>query len=130
MVANGKVYVASYKQLAIFGLKPKLPRPVGEPLVGEQEVTLFAPTPPPLPQGVGSEVYGTIQLVEGSKLTLKTRTATVEVDASAALQNHLSVPLFAGGTVKVLGNYDANRVLHAEIVQRAKESPDMWLEDR
>jgi hypothetical protein len=139
VVANGKVYVASYKQLAIFGLKtpPHLiaatavaATAVAAAPVAAKELTAHFATRPALSQGVGSEVYGTIQSVDGSKVALKTRTATVEVDVSSALQNGLSVPLAAAGSVQVQGNYDAQGVLHAKSVLRAKASPEMWLEDR
>src|SRR5215469_8918302 len=119
VVANGQVFVASYKQLSIFGL--------GTGMAG--------PTPPPIAPNVPSdpsqhEIFGTITRVNGSQFTLQTRTGSLmQVDASAAIQNQLSVELEAGETVDVQGTFDADGALLAASVQRAKNSPDLWPPD-
>ena len=119
VVANGQVFVASYKQLSIFGLG----------------TGIAAPTPPPIAPNVPSdpsqhEIVGTITSVSGSQFTLKTRTGSlIEVDASAAIQNELCVELEAGETIDAQGTFDATGALLASSVQRAKDSPALWAPD-
>jgi hypothetical protein len=119
VVANGHVFVASYKQLSIFGL--------GAAIAG--------PAPAPIAQNAPSgpsqhEIFGTITSTSGSQFTLQTRTGSlVQVDASAAIQNDLSIELEAGETVDVQGTFDAKGVLLASSVQHAKDSPDLWPAD-
>jgi hypothetical protein len=77
------------------------------------------------------EVYGKILSVDGSRITIETRTGqVVTVDATDAVRNHMSVPLVAGHAVEARGTSDAKNVIHAQIVLRAKASPDMWPADR
>lgn len=122
VVANGQVYVASDKQLSIFGLK------------GSSSVTA-TPVSEAVAQNVFAdpsqhEIFGTISSVNGSQLTVQTRTGSfVQVDASAAIQNDLCVDLQPGGAVDVQGTYDASGVLLASSIQRAKDSPALWPSD-
>ena len=79
VVANGRVYVASYKQLAIFGLAPA----AGANLAAVQSPV--PPAPPALPPD-DHEIFGTIKAVAGSSLTLATRTGQlVRVDVADAV---------------------------------------------
>ena len=74
-------------------------------------------------------LLGTVTAVEGSHFTLQTRTGSlVQVDATGAIQNELSIGLFVGGVVDVQGIYDSNGVLRASVIQRAKE-PATWPSD-
>jgi hypothetical protein len=120
VVANGQVYVASYKELSIFGLLPagiapttSKPHPATQNIVAPGE----------------HEIFGTVTAVEGSHFTLQTRTGSlVQVDATGAIQNELSIDLFVREAVDVRGIYDSNGVLGATVIQRAKE-PATWPSD-
>jgi hypothetical protein len=83
--ANGKVYVATYQQLAIFGLAPPAKK---RPRVAQMVRALEVPmAPPPIPF-TGSRFYGTIAGIDGSRLTITLRTSdTLTVDLTAAAKN-------------------------------------------
>lgn len=121
VVANGRVYVASYEQLDIFGLassgtkKPAVP----------EHLALRAPG------GAAHEVTGTLIAVSGSVLTLRTRTGRiVRSDDSAAVRHERSADLVVGEAFTASGTYDAAGVLHAALIVRAKPSPSSWPPDR
>jgi len=122
VVANGHVYVASDKRLSIFGLLP----------AGAVSETI-TPDPPAQTAFIDTtqhEIFGTISSINGSQFTLQTRTGSlVNVDASVAIQNDLSIGLEVGGAVDVQGTIDASGVLLASSIQRAKDSPDLWPSD-
>jgi hypothetical protein len=120
VVANGLVYVASYKQLSIFGLLPP----------GVVPATI---KPQPATQSVLApgqhELFGTVAAIEGSDFTLQTRTGGfVQVDATSAIQNELSIDLRVLEAVDVQGIFDSNGVLQATVLQKAKE-PATWPPD-
>jgi hypothetical protein len=126
VVANGRVYVASYKSLAIFGLPPAS---------GATSAALhIAPPAPSAPLAVPAnerKISGTIMAVAGNNITLATRTGKpVRVDAAGAVRRYLSVVLLVGAQVTVSGNYDGTGVLVATRVLHAKPSPGGWPEDR
>ena len=124
VVANGRVYVASYKQLSIFG-----------PATGAQAAATIvqptaAPAPLSLPPG-GHEVYGTAVGLQDSTLTLRTRTGQViEVNILPAQQATLYAPVAVGAAVLVRGVYDSSGVLQAQVVAHAKPDPAFWPPDR
>ncbi|HEY1883252.1 MAG TPA: hypothetical protein VGG51_09475 [Candidatus Cybelea sp.] len=123
VVANGKVYIASYQQLEIFGL-------------GGTAAT--APTGHAIPATAyrgavktRNEVTGTLVKVAGSEIVLRTRTGKlVRVDVAAARKNQRVQDLIAGRPFDVRGTYDAAGVMHAATVIRAKPSPSTWPLDR
>ncbi len=123
VVANGKVFIASYQQLQIFGL-------------GGSAAT--ASTGRAIPAGAyrgavktPNEVTGTLVKVNGSQLTLRARDGKlVRVDGSAALKNERSEDLIAGRPFDVRGTYDAAGIMRAAIIIRAKPSPSTWPPDR
>jgi hypothetical protein len=121
VVANGQVYVASDKRLSIFGLLP----------AGVAALTI---TPDPVAQNFVAnnnqhEIFGNISSVNGSQLTVQTRTGTINVDATLAVQNDQCIGLEVGGAVDMQGSFDANGVLQASSIQRAKDSSDLWPAD-
>jgi hypothetical protein len=119
-VANGRVYVASNKQLTIFDPPSTIPA----------AQTAAAATAQPLPPS-GHEIYGIIQAINGEMLTLRTRGgAAVTVDTTEAQDSYQSVVLLNGEAVRVLGDFDASNVLHATAITHAKESPALWAPDR
>jgi hypothetical protein len=77
------------------------------------------------------EIYGKIQSIKGTLVTLQTRTGTlVQVDVKPAVAAQRSVPLIVGRAIAVKGKDDKAGVLHAEILQRAKDSSILWPADR
>jgi hypothetical protein len=107
-VANGKVYVASYKVLNIFGL----PSPG---VAAAQEVSRQVP---PIETGA---VTGHLAGRSGTNLTLITATGnSITVNAAKAMDQELVAVLVIGQPYSVTGSFDTNGVLHAETISRAK----------
>jgi hypothetical protein len=85
----------------------------------------------PAEQKAARELYGRIQSLKGTLVTLQTRTGSlVQVEAKSAIEAQRSVPLVIGRAIAVKGTVDKVGVLHAEIIQRAKESSILWPVDR
>jgi hypothetical protein len=81
--------------------------------------------------GPTREIYGKVQSVKGSMVTIQTRTgAVVQVDAKPATAAARSVNLMVGHAVSVRGTVDKAGVVHAQVVQKAKDSAAVWPEDR
>jgi len=135
VVANGHVYVASNKQLTIFGLlngaaaKTIIPEPAVQSIAQLQSASEV--------QNVSSnsaqhqhEIFGTISDINGSQITVKRRTGSLlTVDASVAIKNELCVGLEVGEAVDVQGAFDENGAMSANSIQRAKDSSDSWPSD-
>ena len=124
-VANGRVYVASYKSLAIFGLRPGkrggrvLPRTSEHPEELMQEA-------PPMPKPPGAQYWGTVKSVEGDHVTLALRNGQVlEVDLSNATKNGTTVIPIVGHSVVANGTLNDKGVLEAHTMQRVK-GPSTW----
>jgi hypothetical protein len=84
-----------------------------------------------LAQAQKREIYGKIQSVKGTMFTLQTRSGTlVQVDTKPALEAQRAVNLLVGHAIVATGTVDKKGVLHAEIVQKAKDSPTVWPPDR
>ncbi len=82
-------------------------------------------------QSVPREIYGKIESVKGTVLTLRTRSGDlVQVETKPSQQAYRSAPLVVGRAVSVKGIADKAGVIHAEVVQRAKDSSAMWPPDR
>ena len=123
VVANGKVYVASYEQLDIFGLLGSNAKAVtpAVPVIKAPRATLGAP----------HEVTGVLVAINGSQLTLRARTGhLIRVDDSDAVRRERSVDLIVGEPLGATGNRDAAGILHAEVIVRAKRSSTTWPPDR
>ena len=120
VVANGRVYVASNKQLTIFGL-------------GGHVAGAAAPGPPTaLNTHVPPHaITGVLEHADGSVLTLRTRTGKIaRVDGSEALRREQTGVLVQGNAYTAQGTYDSPGALHAQTVARAKPSPAIWPPDR
>jgi hypothetical protein len=77
------------------------------------------------------EIYGKIQSIKGTMVTLQTRTGrVVQVDAKPAMEAQRSAPLVVGRAVAVKGTVDKAGTFHAETLQRAKDSSILWPADR
>jgi hypothetical protein len=120
VVVNGRVFVGSFKQLAIFG--PTAPgAAVAMPLAVSSAIT----TPS------GNQVSGWIDQISGTKLVLRKRDGThVTIDAKPAQDAFQSVPIGMEEAVTAEGSYDAQGVLHAQTILRAKDSRDLWPPDQ
>lgn len=118
VVANGRVYVASNQQLAIFGLGGVTP-------TAAQMTTAAAPT-----ADTGSQISGTVRSINGSLVTLETRSGLAPVDVSEAQAAHLSVIIIVGKAITARGTRDTNGLLLASTVIHAKSSPKLWPPDR
>ncbi len=122
VVANGKVYVASYEQLDIFGLGGSAPVKAVPMAASLTYRTTFS---------ARNEVTGTLLEISDSFLTLRTRTGrVVRVDDSDAVRHERSAVLIVGRPFNARGAYDAASVLHAAAIVRAKPSPGTWPPDR
>lgn len=123
LVANGRVYVAAYESLTIFGLQG------GAAITG-------ATTGPTRTENAeaklpGHAVYGTLLAAGELTMTLRTRTgATITVDAAPAIAAHNSAVPVAGRAFLVRGTTDSSGILHASSILRAKPSPALWPPDR
>jgi hypothetical protein len=112
VVANGRVFVASYQQLTIFGLG-------GHPFVARAQ---DAAKPAAL-----NTITGVLEHADGPVLTLRTR---AQVDDSDALRRGQIGVLVAGNAYTVQGTYVSTGALRAQTVGRAKASPAIWPPDR
>jgi PQQ enzyme repeat len=120
-VANGMVYVASYRQLAIFGLTT----PESQVAANWRQ-----PSAPRIPSLPGAFLWGTIKSIHHSDVVLLLRTGElVHVDLSDALKAGRSVEPVIGENVAVNGKVNADRVLEARIMWRAK-GRQSWGPDR
>jgi PQQ enzyme repeat len=127
VVANGKVYVASYQLLAIFGDTAS-----AATAKRAANAATIAPRPAVSPDSPHA-VSGTLLEVSGSTLTLTTRTGkTTKVDASQAIKDQrIGAPLKPGLHLTALGSSlnDAG-VLKATAIIRAKgTSGNFWPKD-
>jgi PQQ enzyme repeat len=122
VVANGKVYVASFKSLAIFGLGG-----ASAPLVPASRTNQIRSS---LPAGE-HEISGIVQDIDSSTLTLVVRTGDLlKVDAAAAIANFQAAVPSVGHGILVRGTIDEDGVLHADTLLHAKDSSAMWQPDR
>jgi hypothetical protein len=114
VVANGKVFVASFAALNIFGPSGTL-----APLV------VPPPTPPRVP--LPSQIFGRITRIDRPQISIQPATgALVTVDTTDAVGADQSVPLVVGRAVHVFGPVDATGVWHAQSIERAKDDPTLW----
>jgi hypothetical protein len=114
VVANGRVFVASFAALNIFGPSGTL-------------APLVVPPPPSPPAPLPSQIFGRITSISAPDITIQPAPGEfVTVDTTAAVEADESVPLVVGRAVHVFGSPDANGLWHANTIQRAKDSPALW----
>jgi hypothetical protein len=122
VVANGKVYVASYKQLDIFAVGGTASAKIARATSSQGFAGI---------NRMPHEVTGVLIAIMGSQLTLRTRTGNVaRVYDLDAVRHERSADLVVGEPFNARGAYDAARVLHATAIVRAKPSPATWPPDR
>lgn len=121
VAANGKVYVASYKQLSIFG-------------IGSAQTSLALP--PGLPSQFSTAPPVSVHRLSGKVVRLNDNTLTLQkrngvllnVILTDAVASHQSVAVFVGANVEARGTYDATDALRATSIIHAKE-PAAWAPD-
>jgi hypothetical protein len=130
VVTNGRVYVASYRQLSIFGLTSggaaRVSMGTGiQQFASQPDLNRVAgDTQPDL-----NRVTGWVKSRSNSKIVLLTRTGTpVTVDPTEAIQARQFA--ISGDALTAVGQYHADRTLFAESISRAKSNPALWLPDR
>jgi hypothetical protein len=124
VVANGEVFVASFKQLAIFGLNA--PRTTS----ALRKLVATAPSLKAPPVG-HNRLSGQIVSWTPTGMMVRSRTGkTIEVDATQAVDTSQTGDLLMNETVEVFGSYDEVGVLHAQSIMRAKSSRALWEPDQ
>jgi hypothetical protein len=115
VVANGKIYVASYQKLVIFGHHRHGGKKAEElKFMAEEKIQ------PPLPAG-SHIVLATIRQVDGSRVTAQTSDGKeLIIDARPAVQSSRVIALVPGRMIQVMGVYDNKGTLKADSIQRAK----------
>jgi hypothetical protein len=126
-VANGRVYVASYQKLSVFGLRAT--RVVGKPLP-RREPFGPDPEPPRMRPLEGPTYWGTIREVDGAHLVVALRTGKLlEVDLKEAIKQGTSGVPVVGRHVLLTGKTDSQGRFIARTMMRAK-GPASWGVDR
>lgn len=127
VAANAKVYVASFKQLAIFGLAPP---PLKMVRLTQEARALEAPAAAPPPEVTGTRVFGTIASISGNALVVRLRTGeTINVDLTAAQAAYRTVVPVVGEPVAVIGTVGPDGTLQAQSMLRTK-GPASWGPDQ
>jgi outer membrane protein assembly factor BamB len=116
VVANGHVYVASYRQLTIWGLTPGSAVKLAHPAFHN---------PVQLKPGE-HDLFGTITAIDGTTIRVKKRDGTM---ISVNTANAATPPLTIDEPVQVVGS-GTTTALDAKWVARAKGSPEIWFPDR
>lgn len=125
VVAGGRVLVASYKQLAIFGLAPAGTKRLAAAALNPEP--LLSQTPLPTPH----RVFARLTAIDGARLTFETRNGrSMSVDSTTAKARQTTSILRVGRAYAVAGDYDPHGVLQAVSVERVKDSPLLWQDDR
>jgi hypothetical protein len=123
VVANGHVYVASYKQLAIFGPRSAVAVAAAAP-AGSITATFDD-------LAHGNQVTGPIVKINGTDIVIRQHSGVhVTIDAKPAQDAYQAVPIVVGETITAEGELDAHGVLHAKTIVRAKPSPALWPPDQ
>ncbi len=122
VVANGRVYVASYKQLAIFGL--------GHAVAMNVPPAPVVPADLPLPVGE-HEVFGIVRQIHGHFIAVETRGGDLlSVDTRPAVRVGGDIVVQPGEAVDLRGALGASGAFEAHVMERAKNLPELWGPDR
>jgi hypothetical protein len=126
-IANGRVYVASYGELDVFGL----PSAVGAKKRAQTLEKVPVPRSEPKLKAGEHDIYGVVLSTEGTNISIRTRVDKIlKLDVAAAIKMHLCAPIVVGRAIEAHGTYDAKGVMHANTILRAKDSTLAWLPDR
>jgi hypothetical protein len=132
VVANGKVYVAAYKSVMIFGANGSVASTTSIASTAsttiEEASSTFSPS---LPPGATERVTGTLLAINGSTLKLLTRTNEVlNVDISGAVESERVARLIVGQPYTALGGAGSDGALQAVSIMRAKPGIGAWPRDQ
>jgi len=124
VVANGRVYVASNRQLNIFGLIGDAPPAPALAVSVPAQVSCPASIEPSRavqdPKAATHDFYGTICALDGPAMRLALRTGrSIAVDVSDAVAQQHTVLLTPGRPVHVQATFDQNSAAHAIRVSRS-----------
>jgi len=120
-VANGKVYVASNRQLAIFGTTAA---------AVQMQAQLQQPPAVSSSSPAGAQFWGTVENINDSSLVIILRTGRLlQIDLSAAIAEGTTIVPVIGESVAVSGELDEHGVLQARVMWRAK-GPESWGADK
>lgn len=123
VVWNGKVYVATVKQLAIFGLAQTGQAPA------KLQLPKIVDTRPALAPGE-HEIRGMVRNISGFNLIIETKHGKmITVDYRIAAANYKIAPPSIGHGVVARGTLEGG-VLKAKVVGHAPDHPMMWPPDR
>jgi hypothetical protein len=112
-VANGMVYVASYRRLAIFG--------VTSPGAALMQAKLPQPPVVPALKLSGALFWGTVKSIHDFRIVLVLRTGEVlHVDLREAFTEGTTIEPVIGENVTVNGKFNDHGVLEARFMWRAK----------
>ena len=104
VVANGQVFVASNKQLGIFG-----------PIAAGAAVAKLASASSAQISALGNQLSGWVDGINGTVLMIRKRNGDrATIDAKPARDAFQSVPIEMEEAITAEGNYDAQGVLHAQ----------------
>jgi hypothetical protein len=129
-IANGRVYVASYKELAIFGIGNPISPPILAQLNEFRTQSIADVNQWPNLQSGEHAIYGTVRDINGSTLIVEKRDRTmVNVDIGEAnLRHNVAAPEIGHGAL-IRGRYDDGGTLVATAVLHAKSQPALWRDD-
>ena len=124
MVANGKVYVASYRMLSIFGVGA-----TGDAIIPtSQFVRVAAPAQPALSP---RQVSGFVRKVSGTSVVIEARDGKqITADLTEAIARNAAVQAVVGEPVLARGDYDSQGILQVESFLHAKPPSVLWRPDR
>jgi hypothetical protein len=128
-VANGHVYVASYQELAIFGLgAPAKPHAAGV----FAAIARAAKPAPGFELAAGQHaIWGTIQYADNTQMLLKTRSGGMVWVAIAAARDAGNLAATVVGEPAVaIGRFGADGVLVASNVEHSKAQQALWPQDQ
>ena len=119
-VANGRVSVASYKQMQIFGLIEKAKG--RQMLPGRLMEITQGPDPAMIPVNIpGAAYWGTVRSVNGSQIVITLRNGkSLTVDLSPAMKAGTMLRPYVGLNVAANGSLGSNGVLQAKTLTRTK----------
>jgi hypothetical protein len=122
-VANGKVYVASYQSLAIFGLSNNAKRAQLPQTSVKSMIVPLAPSE--------HEIHGTVRSMNGNLVTIATRSGElVTIDSTQAEKmSRMAQPSVGNGLV-ARGAMTGAGIFNADTIMHAKKNPAIWQPDR
>jgi hypothetical protein len=130
-VANGHVYIATYQELAIFGLNSPTISSADMPFAALAKAQLAQPLPGFQLQADQHAIWGTIQKVTPTEMVLATRSGTlVRVKLTAAWDaGNVAEPVIGQAAVAI-GKFAPDGALVASNVEHAKQQPSLWPRDQ